>query len=146
MDRKNFIKTFGFTCLSAIATTSLLQSCISTNYFAKYTLSNNQISVSKSEFINIDKKKSTRRKHVLIKTDKFNFPICIYKISNENYSAILMECTHKSCELQPHGDYLICPCHGSEFTNQGIVQNPPAEHNLQKFVIKTDNENIYIQL
>ena len=146
MDRKNFIKTFGFTCLSAIATTSLLQSCISTNYFAKYTLSNNQISVSKSEFINIDKKKSTRRKHVLIKTDKFNFPICIYKTAEENYSALLMECTHKSCELQPHGDYLICPCHGSEFSNKGIVQNSPAEQNLQTFKINTDDENIYIQL
>ena len=57
-----------------------------------------------------------------------------------------MECTHRSCELETEGNYLMCPCHGSEFTNKGIVQNPPAEHNLKTFNLKIDNENIYIQL
>ena len=57
-----------------------------------------------------------------------------------------MQCTHKGCELQAQGDFLICPCHGSEFTNQGVVQNPPAEQDLQTFKISIDNENIYIYL
>ena len=146
MNRKDFIKTCGFVCVSGTALATLLQSCASTNYFAQSTLKSNQITIKKSEFIKIKKDKQVQRKYVLLKSDKYNFPICIYKMSGENYSALLMQCTHKGCELQPHGEYLICPCHGSEFTNTGIVQNPPAEENLKIFKITTDNENIYIHI
>lgn len=146
MDRKDFIKTCGLACFGATALASLLQSCTSTNYFAQTTVNKNQLVLKKSEFISIEKDKTITRKYVLVKTEKYNFPICIYKTSDENYSALLMECTHKGCELQPHGDYLICPCHGSEFSNTGVVQNPPAEQNLQSFKITTDHDNIYIQL
>ena len=146
MKRKEFIKTCSFACISATAFATFLQSCASTNYFAQSTLTNNQIAIKKTEFVKTESNKTVQRKYILIKSDKYNFPICIYKTAEENYSALLMECTHKACELQPHGDYLICPCHGSEFSNKGIVQNPPAEQNLQTFKINTDDENIYIQL
>ena len=146
MDRKEFIKTCGLACFGATALASLLQSCATNNYFAQTTVNKNQLVLKKSEFISIEKDKTVNRKYVLVKTEKYNFPICIYKTSEENYSALLMECSHKGCELQPHGDYLICPCHGSEFSNTGVVQNPPAEQNLQSFKITTDHDNIYIQL
>ncbi|MFM9944623.1 MAG: ubiquinol-cytochrome c reductase iron-sulfur subunit [Bacteroidia bacterium] len=129
-----------------MALSSILEGCVSTNYFAQSTLGNNQLIIKKSEFIKTEKGKETQRKYVLVKSEKLNFPICIYKTDEQNYTALFMECTHKGCELQPHGDYLICPCHGSEFSNKGIVQNPPAEENLKTFIIKTDNENIYIYL
>lgn len=146
MDRKEFIKTCGFACLGGTVLTALLESCASTNYFALTSFENNRITIKKTEFVKVEKNKTVERKYVLIKTDKYNFPIGIYKISEDNYSALLMQCTHKGCELNPHGDYLICPCHGSEFTNKGIVQNPPAEQNLQTFKTSSDNENIYIHL
>lgn len=146
MDRKEFIKTCGFACMGGAVLTALLQSCASTNYFALTTFENNRITIKKTEFVKIEKNKTVERKYVLIKTDKYNFPIGIYKISENNYSALLMQCTHKGCELNPHGNYLICPCHGSEFTNKGIVQNPPAEQNLQTFKTSSDIENIYIHL
>ncbi len=146
MHRKEFIKTCGFACIGGTALTTLLQSCATTNYFAQTTIANNQISIKKAEFATIIKDKPMQRKYVLVKTDKLGFPICIYKINDESYTALFLECTHRGCELQPGGDYLICPCHGSEFTNKGIVQNPPAEENLKTFKTTTDNENIYIQL
>lgn len=146
MDRKEFIKTCGFACLGGTILAPLLQSCTSTNYFARTTLGNNQIIIRKSEFLQIKKDKTVQRKYILVKSEKHNYMICIYKFDEENYSALLMECTHKGCELQPHGEYLVCPCHGSEFTNKGTVQNPPAEKNLQTFKITTDNENIYMHI
>ena len=146
MDRKEFIKTCGFACMGGAVLTALLQSCASTNYFALTTFENNRITIKKTEFVKVEKNKTVERKYVLIKTDKYNFPIGIYKTSENNYSALLMQCTHKGCELNPHGNYLICPCHGSEFTNKGIVQNPPAEQNLQTFKTSSDIENIYIHL
>ena len=146
MERREFVKTCGFVCLGGTALVTLLQSCASSNYFAQTVFENNQIAIKKTEFVKTEKDKSVQRKYVLVKSEKYNYPICVYKTIEENYIALLMECPHKGCELQPHGDYLICPCHGSEFTNKGIVQNPPAEENLKAFNIKTDNENIYIQL
>ncbi len=146
MDRKEFVKNFGLSCLGATAVVVLLQSCATTNNFAQNNLSDNILSVSKAEFIRIKNGKTIQRRYILVKTDKYNFPICIFKISVDSYSALLLECTHKGCELKPHGDYLSCPCHGSEFSNRGIVQNPPAEENLKTFQIRTDNENLYISL
>ncbi len=146
MDRKEFIRTCGFACLGGATLAVLLESCAGTNYFAQTNYANNQIAIPKTEFIKVTKDKSIQRKYVLVRHDKFSYPICVYKLDEENYSALLMQCTHKGCELQAQGDFLICPCHGSEFTNQGVVQNPPAEQDLQTFKISIDNENIYIYL
>ena len=146
MDRKEFIKSYGIACLGGSALSVFLQSCASTNYFAQTSLTENKIILPKAEFIKTQDDKTSQRKYVLVKTDQLNFPVCIYKSGEENYTALLMECTHKGCELQPQGDFLICPCHGSEFNNKGIAQNPPAEENLRTFLITTDHENIYIQL
>ncbi|QQS30045.1 MAG: Rieske (2Fe-2S) protein [Sphingobacteriales bacterium] len=146
MDRKEFIKTCCYACLGGAAMSTILQGCASTNYFAKTVLTSGLITISKSEFVQVKKDKTMFRKYVLVKVDKYNYPICIYRFENENYSALLMECTHKGCELQPQKDFLVCPCHGSEFDNKGVVQNPPAEQNLQSFIIKTDHDNVYIYL
>lgn len=146
MERKEFIKTCGFACLGATTFSIVLNSCANANYFAKSTFDNKQIIVKKTEFIKTENAKQTQRHYVLVKSEQLSFPICIYKIDEENYTALFMQCTHKGCELKPQSNYLVCPCHGSEFTNQGIVQNPPAEENLKTFNIKTDNENLYIQL
>lgn len=146
MDRKAFLKTCGHACLSGATLAVLLESCAGTNYFAQTSYANNQIAIRKSEFIIVTKGKTIHRKYVLVRNDKFNFPICIYKLDEEAYSALLMQCTHRGCELKPNGAYLVCPCHGSEFTNRGVVQNPPAEQDLQTFTIRTDHEHIYLYL
>ncbi len=145
MKRKQFIKTCGLACLCSSASLSLLlESCANTTYFAKSEESDKYLSLKKSEFTQTVKNKQTERTFVLIKSDKFNFPICVSRTNDQTYCAVLLECTHKSCELRPQGNLLICPCHGSEFTNTGIVQNPPAEENLKTFIIKTDHDTIYI--
>lgn len=145
MERGEFIKQCGKLCLGGLFVGGILESCAG-SYYATTTAEQNKLTVKKSEFIEEKNGVQKPRKYVLVRTEKLNFPICIYKLNENTYSALLMECSHKSCELNPHGDYLICPCHGSEFNNLGIVQNPPAETNLQTFKLNHDNENIYIYL
>lgn len=146
MNRKEFLVTCGLACVGGTVLTGLLQSCGSNIYYAQNTWVNNQIVIKKSEFVNVEESKTTERKFVLVKSDKLGVPICVYKIGEDNYSALPMKCSHKGCELRPQGDFLVCPCHGSEFSKTGIVQNPPAQKNLQPFIIKTDNESLYIQI
>jgi cytochrome b6-f complex iron-sulfur subunit len=144
MDRKEFIKTCGVACVGYSMLPVFLESCASTNYYAKSSFQENRIIINKAEFLVGNNNKL--RKYVLTKADKFSYPIYIFRFSEDTYSALLLECTHKSCELEPHGEYITCPCHGSEFTNKGVVQNPPAEKNLIAFKTTTDDENIYVQL
>lgn len=146
MDRKNFIKSCGFACLGSLGLSSILQGCASTNYFANHSASNNQLKVPLSEFVVTENGKSNFRKYILLKPQQLNFPICIFRLSESEYSALLMECTHRSCELQNNGNYLMCPCHGSEFNNKGVVQNPPADQNLKSYKVIINNDNLYIQL
>lgn len=145
MDRKQFIKTCGAACLGAAAV-AWLPSCKSLSYYAVAARKNNQLVIRRSEFIKTDNGKTSIRPYILVKSDELNYPICIYRLNENAYSALLMECTHKSCELHAGGDYLICPCHGSEFTRLGQVQNPPAEQDLRSFKVTTDEENLYVAL
>ena len=146
MKRREFIKDCGAVCLGAIGISLIGQRCTTGNYFAKTDISSNGVVVKKSEFVIISGDKIKQRKYVLVKTDKSEFPIFLYKHNENEYSALLMYCTHKGCELQAHGEFLVCPCHGSEFTNKGKVLNPPADEDLQQYKTSFDNENIYIQL
>lgn len=133
-------------CLGVVGMAAVLQGCTSANYFAKTQVDGGKIAVKKSEFTFIDGDKTKQRKYVLVRLGQSEFPICLYKHSETEYSALLMYCTHKGCELLPQGEYLVCPCHGSEFSNKGKVLNPPAEQDLKQYATSTDDENIYIQL
>lgn len=145
MERKLFLKQCGTYCLGSLLGAGLLASC-SGYYYATATISDNALVVNKNEFKEVKNGNTAYRKFVLVRTDKLNFPICIYRLDDSNYSALLMECTHKGCELTPQGDYLVCPCHGSEFNNTGKVQNPPAELDLHQYKITFNEENIYVHL
>jgi cytochrome b6-f complex iron-sulfur subunit len=144
MHRKDFLKSCGFACLGSVAMMAILQACSSGSHFAQSTVSNGLISIPKSEFVRIEKEKKILRKYVICKTEKFNQPICVFRLSDTQYSAVLMLCSHNGCELQAQGDFLICPCHGSEFSNLGVVQNPPAESNLKSFKVSFNDENVFI--
>lgn len=146
MDRKEFIKACGLLCVGGSAAAVFLQSCRSANYLAQSTVSGNKLAIKKTEFQKAVNGKITQRGYVIVKAEQLNFPVCVYRIGDADYSAVLMECTHNGCELQPHGDYLICPCHGSEFSKTGVVQNPPAEADLRTFNITSDENHVYLQL
>lgn len=74
------------------------------------------------------------------------FPIYLYRFSDNEYTALLMKCTHQGNELQASGNHLHCSVHGSEFNNKGVVAQGPAERNLRSFKVSFDNEKIFIDL
>ncbi len=141
MQRRDFLKNCSLFYATGIGVAILTESCGSI-YYASSKKDEGKIIVKKNEFIDTNK---VIRKFVVIRPEKLQFPICIYKNENE-YNALYMQCTHQGCELQPNKSFLVCPCHGSEFSNTGKVQSPPADSDLKQFKINTDNENIYIQL
>ncbi|MBL4586407.1 MAG: Rieske (2Fe-2S) protein [Flavobacteriales bacterium] len=145
MHRRNFIRNC---CYAAAGTTVLgtaLQSCGSI-YYATSSITSNRIIVARSEFIKVKKEKRIERKFVMVQPSFSEFPICLFKQGKDEYSASLLECTHRGCEVGVGGEIFVCPCHGAEFSNKGKLLSGPAEEDLKTFRTETDNENIVIIL
>lgn len=144
MKRNAFIKTCGSICLSTSAVTLLLQSCGSV-YYAAASREGNTLTLSRSEFVEINNAQKNKRPFVIIKEAGLPFPICVYQ-DGEEATALLMQCTHQGCEVNPNPYSLVCPCHGSEFDTKGKVISPPAEEPLTAYTVTSDANNYYIHL
>lgn len=125
---------------------SLFQGCTSSKYITAVEDVSNKIIVSKTEFTTIKEGKPFVHTFILIKSKKVQFPIVLYKITDDEYKALLLECTHQGCELTPYTTTLVCPCHGAEFNTLGEVTQGPADTALKSFSTTQDNERVYIQL
>jgi cytochrome b6-f complex iron-sulfur subunit len=137
--RRDFLKRTSGTvvaCVAGAALASYLQSCTSVKYISAAE-KDGKVIVSKTEFAG--------QPFVVVKTPSSSFPVYLVK-ANENYVALLMQCTHKQCEVKPAGTALYCPCHGSEFSSTGKVLKEPASRDLQSFIVTHDDQNVYIHL
>src|SRR5580658_2093622 len=114
MERKDFLKTCGFACLSGGYLISTMESCGSTKIVSG-TISDSDLMVPVSSF---NLKENKFRKYIVVQHEKLQYPICLYRFSDQQYSALLMRCTHQGTELQVFGDKLQCPAHGSEFNDK----------------------------
>jgi nitrite reductase/ring-hydroxylating ferredoxin subunit len=142
MERKAFLKTCGFACLSGTAFVTMLESCGSTKIISG-TISGSDLVIPASTFF---LKENKFRKYVVVQHEKLQYPICLYRFDENKYSALLMRCTHQGTELQVFGDKLECPAHGSAFNNKGVVQNGPASSNLRSFPVIIQHDQINISL
>lgn len=145
MDRRDFIKNSCTACLSATVLASIFSSCQPTKYIGG-VLGKDGLTVSKDEFVIKDRNKIEYRSFIIVRNEKLQYPICVYRFNENEYKALWMRCTHQGTELQASGDRLQCPAHGSEFTNKGMVSNGPADKNLRSFPVTVSNNQLFIDL
>jgi len=141
MDRRSFIKKGCVACAGLSFLGVLVQSCQSVKYVGG-ELGESGITVPLTAF---DTKKG-HYPYVIVRNDELQFPICVYRISETAYSALLMRCSHQGAELQVAGDQLVCPAHGSEFDKMGKVTQSPAIADLRKFPVIIKNDQLFIDL
>ena len=144
MNRRSFTKSC-VACVGGTFAGSLLTACQSTHYTSG-AMEQNGLSVMKSEFTYLKKDQPVIRQYIVVRNEMLEFPIYVYRFSDNEYSAVLMKCTHRGNELQASGDHLNCPAHGSEFDNRGAVAQGPADKNLYSFPVVADAEKIFIDL
>lgn len=145
MDRRNFIKNTCTACLSVTVLSTLVSSCLSTQYVPG-KLGKDGIVVDKDDFKIKQKGGTAYSSFVIVRNDALKYPICVYRINDNEYSALWMRCTHQGAELQASGDVLQCTAHGSEFNNKGEVRNGPADKALRTFPVTVTNNEIFIDL
>jgi|SRR5690554_3447798 len=141
MTRKDFLKTCGYACIGLSSISMLLQSCVSTKQITVGITDENLV-VPLTEFM----RKDSYLKYLIVRNENLQFPIYVFRFSEEKYSALYLQCTHQGNELNAYGDKLVCSAHGSEFDNKGNVTNGPAAEPLRSFPIQIDNQNIIISL
>ena len=144
MERRKFIKN---SCIAAgVGVSWLLQACSTHKYITDFGVTSSNLRVKKSSFTILKKGECVQQKFILLKPDNFQFPLVVYKLRENEYQTLLLQCTHQGCELTPYETTMVCPCHGAEFNRKGEVTQGPADTNLKFFTTTQDDENIYIQL
>lgn len=141
MKRKEFIKTCGYGCLGLSSISFLLQSCVAMKDIS-VEITGDHLKVPKAAF----KKKDEYVEYVIVRNEKLQFPIYVFRFSEEEYTALYLECTHQGNEVSAYGDKLVCSAHGSEFDNKGQVTSGPADRPLRSFPVNSENENLFISL
>ena len=141
MERKEFIKTCGFACLGGTLFGAILQGCGSSKIITA-EINHSDMVVPLAAFTD----NNSFKKHVVVQNQQLKYPICVYRFSETEYTALLMRCTHQGAELQVFGDRLECPAHGSQFSNKGQVKNGPADANLRTFPVTVSKDQILISL
>ncbi|WP_068944918.1 Rieske (2Fe-2S) protein [Chryseobacterium timonianum] len=144
MNRKKFIKQCGFACISSSIAMLLLESCASAKTVTGNIIDTDMV-VPLDSFLT-GNNKTDFKKYIVVEHPQLKYPICVFRFSENDYSALLMQCTHQGAELQVFGDRLQCPAHGSEFDNKGNVQNGPADTHLRSFPTIITNNQLKISL
>lgn len=72
-----------------------------------------------------------------------NYPSVKLWLSNteDGVSALYKVCTHLGClyDWNSQEGKFICPCHGSQFTGDGVYIQGPAPRSLDRFIIRIVN-------
>ena len=124
---------------------TLLNSCSSTKITTANISGSNMI-VPLKDFEIAKGGQKEFKKYIVVQNEKLQYPICVYRLDENNYQALWMRCTHQGTELQVFGDKLQCPAHGSEFTNTGTVQNGPAADPLRNFPVTISETMLKVSL
>jgi Rieske Fe-S protein len=144
MDRRKFIRSTCASCLSAtFFSSAIITACNPTRYITG-KLEKDGLVVEKDQF-----KVGTKGSYtsfIVVRNENLLFPICIYRFSDEDYSAIWLKCAHMGAEVNVVGDMLQCPAHGSEYNNRGVVTNGPATSNLRTFPVVVRKDELFIDL
>jgi Rieske Fe-S protein len=145
MDRRNFLKKGCSACISLTVISSMVSSCLSTKYVTG-KVAKDGITIDKDDFKIKQKGGTAYSSFVIVRNDILKYPICIYRMNRDEYTALWMRCTHQGAELQASGDVLQCSAHGSEFNSKGQVRNGPANTALRTFPVTVTNNEIFIDL
>jgi len=139
MERREFITTSCSLCL-ALGSASLLSALSSCATIPVYETSihNNDITVPLSLFADNNLQ--------IIRAKDFSYGIALEKRTGENFTALLLRCTHASNPLTFTGNGFRCPLHGSKFALDGEVTRGPAAIPLQKLFVEISGDDILIHL
>ena len=137
MERKEFLKRCATLTAGIVWMDLTLVGCASLPY-VNHVMEGEHVVVKKADF--------GEEGFVLLEIASLPAPVYVTQVETNAYAAILLRCTHRGCKVQPAGDILECPCHGSRYSTTGTRIKGPAPRNLRRYAITTDAEHVRIAL
>lgn len=66
----------------------------------------------------------------------------LVRLEDGGFLVVYRRCTHLGCAVpyDPGVGQFVCPCHGSAFTMEGAVLNPPASRPLDLFMLSINDD------
>ncbi|HTN18792.1 MAG TPA: Rieske 2Fe-2S domain-containing protein [Chitinophagaceae bacterium] len=145
MNRRTFLKDTCVACIGIASGAALLSSC-KTMKQSSGTLTENGLTVPLKDFISSKTPELRYHAYLVVRNDALQYPVCVYRLNEKEYTALYMRCSHQGAELQVAGDRLTCPAHGSEFDRTGIAQQGPASDALRRFPVTVGADELFIDL
>ncbi len=138
LERRDFLKTGCRACLLGAVTLTLgdlLSSCGTPSRAFSVDMNNNQVSVPLTLFATNDLQ--------VVSPRHFEYEIAVRKKDNQ-YEALLMQCTHQRNQLMRTGSGFYCSLHGSQFDQDGRVKKGPAERPLTRLHTEVVQDHLII--
>lgn len=82
----------------------------------------------------------------IVRPKKMFYDIAVQRTEKNNYTALLLLCTHQQTQLSVAGNGYTCSLHGSRFDKDGNVIKGPAERPLTRLSTSVSNTNLIIQI
>jgi Rieske Fe-S protein len=136
MNRKEFVNNTLLGCLSLTGILAI-SSCKSVAVFSA-TVTDNEIKVPIANFTNTN--------FLKLRSSALQYDILLVKISDSNYQAYYMKCTHNDASVMFDGKSFQCPLHGSSFDINGKVQVGPATQNLKSYKTLVNQEIVIVKI
>jgi len=70
---------------------------------------------------------------------RLDIPAIIYK-TKDGFQAYSLVCTHLGCTVEEDGENFSCPCHGSQFNQDGSVLKGPAAKPLSGLKVEISED------
>ncbi len=116
----------------------MLSSCGPAIPVFKTTMEEKELVVSKDKF-------PPQQNLLLVRSPAFATDILLVRRNNQ-FKALLMECTHEYTALTATNTRIVCSLHGSTFDFDGNVVKEPALNPLKQFRVREEANNLIIQL
>jgi nitrite reductase/ring-hydroxylating ferredoxin subunit len=114
-----------------------LSGCIGFHY-VNTTVSGNRLIVRMSEL--------GSSRFALVDAPGLQLPLYLYRLEDGGFSAVSTRCMHRGCQVEPAAEHLVCPCHGSEYSNTGEVLKGPTMRPLRQIPVTVVGESIVIEI
>jgi cytochrome b6-f complex iron-sulfur subunit len=94
----------------------------------------------------LDRRELDQGRFVLVDVPGFALPLYLYRQEDGTVSAVSTRCMHLGCQVEPVAGHLICPCHGSEYSNEGAVLRGPTRLPLRRYPTAVEDDTILIDV
>lgn len=139
MNRRDFLRRVEAVSTGAIGCAAglSLTGCIGFHY-VNSSIDGNRLVIRREDF--------GSSRFVLVDAPGLPLPLYVYRDEVGSYSAVSTRCMHRGCQVEPAAGHLVCPCHGSEYTNTGEVLKGPTQRPLRAYMVSVEGEHIVVSL